>query len=69
MQQMFRDKPSEILNGVNLVDMIVYISQRLDRHHPRGVEVVGNIERAEQFFNGLCYRVDLENLVGRNLKE
>jgi hypothetical protein len=69
MAEMFAIKPSWVLNGVNLVGMIVYISQRLDRYPPIGVEGRRDVERAEQFYKGLCYRVDIENFVGRNLKE
>jgi hypothetical protein len=69
MAEMYAIKPSEFPENLNLVGMIVYVSQRLDRYPPSGVEGVVTVERADQFYHGRCYRADIDNIVRRNLKE
>ena len=71
MAEMFDNKPAWMPGGVDLRGMIIETSEYIKIYPPFGTSGIGTeqIYKAQKEYNGLYYRVDLENLTGVNLKE
>ena len=70
MSAMFSARPPWIPSGVELSGMIVAVSECIKRYPPFGTSGASREQICPQQlqYNGLYYRVDLENLNGVNLK-